>query len=127
MDQRQAILSAIAGYFDLMYNADDQHFPEVFHPSSFIHGMRNGSLVAWSAADFREVMRNRPSPAAMMSPRDQAILNIEHTEPDLAVAKVRVRIGQTGYIDTLVFHCISDEWLVTSKTFHIARTFPEGS
>jgi hypothetical protein len=39
----------------------------------------------------------------MKSPREQEILTIEHTVPDLATAKVRVRIGQTGFIDHLIF------------------------
>jgi hypothetical protein len=26
-----SVLSAIEAYFDLMYDSDDSHFPEVFH------------------------------------------------------------------------------------------------
>jgi Putative lumazine-binding len=99
VDQTQAVLSAINGYFDLMYDADDELFPTVFHPSSLIHGIRDGSLVVWSAAEFRELMRNRPSPAAMNSPRDQGILNIELPVSDLSAATVRVRIGQVCFVD----------------------------
>jgi hypothetical protein len=127
MDQIQAIASAIHGYFDLMYDADDNRFPEVFHDAALVHGLREGKLTAWSAADFREVMRGRPSPAATKSPRDQEILTIEHTAPDLATAKVRVRIGQTCFVDHLVFHRIDGKWRVTSKAFHVAQVFPPGS
>ena len=127
MDQIQSIASAIGGYFDLMYDADDNRFLEVFHGACLVHGMRDGKLTAWSASEFRDVMRGRPSPAAMKSPREQEILNIEHTAPDLAAAKVRVRIGQIGFVDTLVFHRIDGKWLVTSKAFHVARIFPPGS
>jgi Putative lumazine-binding len=97
MDQIESIASAINGYFDLMYDADDNRFPEVFHGACLVHGMRDGKLTAWSASEFRDVIRGRPSPAAMKSPREQEILTIEHTAPDLATAKVRVRIGQTGF------------------------------
>ena len=69
------------------------------------------------------MMRNRQSPAALRSPHDQEILSIERSAPQLAVAKVRVRIGQTCFID----HRIDGKWLVTSKAFHIARIFPPGS
>ena len=127
MDPTPAVLTAINRYFELMYHANDQLFEDVFHPASLIHGVRDGHLVAWSAADFRELMRNRPAPAAMQSPRDQAILSIEHTASDLAAAKVRVRIGQTCFVDHLILHRIGNEWLVTSKAFHVARTFPAGS
>ena len=36
MDQIQAIATAINGYFDLMYDADDSRFPEVFHDACLI-------------------------------------------------------------------------------------------
>ncbi len=127
MDQIQPIASAINGYFDLMYSADDDKFLDVFHDACLIHGLREGQLAAWSAAEFRNVMRNRPSPAAMNSPREQEIISIEQTVPDLAIAKVRVRIGQTEFVDHLIFHRIDGKWLVTSKAFHVARIFPAGS
>ena len=127
MDQNQAIASAIEGYFDLMYEAADGRFPEVFHDASLIHGLREGKLAAWSAAEFRALMRGRPSPASLKSPRDQEILGIDCTAPGLATAKVRVRIGQTGFVDHLVFHRIDGKWLVTSKAFHVAQVFPPGS
>ena len=127
MDQIHTIASAINGYFDLMYDADDNKFPEVFHDACLIHGLREGQLAAWSASEFRDVMRNRPSPAAMKSPREQEIISIEQTVPDLAIAKVRVRIGQTGFVDHLIFHRIDGKWLVTTKAFHVARIFPSGS
>ncbi len=127
MDQIQTIASAVNGYFDLMYDADDNRFLDVFHGSCVVHGMRDGRLTAWSASEFREVMRTRPSPAAMKSPRRQQILSVEHPAPELAVAKVRVRIGQTCFVDHLIFHRIDGKWLITSKTFHIAQVFPPGS
>jgi hypothetical protein len=127
MDQIQPIASAINGYFDLMYEADDDRFLEVFHIACLIHGIRDGKLTAWSASEFRDVMCSRPSPAAMKSPREQEILSIEHTARELAAAKVRVRIGQICFIDHLILHRIDEKWLVTSKAFHIARVFPPGS
>src|SRR6267154_367670 len=101
MDQIQAIASAIDAYFDLMYDADDSRFLEVFHGACLVHGMREGKLVAWSASEFRDMMRGRPSPASLKSPREQAILGIAHTAPDLATADLRVRIGQIGFRDHL--------------------------
>jgi Putative lumazine-binding len=127
MDEIQAVTLAINGYFDLMYDADDDRFHDVFHGAAVVHGMREGKLTAWTASEFRDVMRSRPSPAAMKSPRDQEILSIEQTAPDLAIAKVRVRIGQIGFLDHLTFHRIDGKWLVTSKAFHVARVFPPGS
>jgi Putative lumazine-binding len=127
MNQIQAIASMINGYFNLMYDADDGRFPKVFHSACLVHGMRDGKLMAWSASEFRDIMRSRPSPASMKSPREQEILSIEHTAPELAVAKVRVRIGQTCFIDHLTLHLLGENWLITSKAFHIAQVYPPGS
>jgi len=127
MDQTQAVVSAIDGYFDLMYEANDQHFSQVFHDACLVHGMRDGTLTAWTASEFRNVMRNRPSPASTRSPRDQHILSVGHIAPDLTAAKVRVRIGQACFIDHLIFHRIGEKWLITSKAFHVAHVFPPGS
>jgi len=127
MDQIPAIASAIGRYLDLMYDADDRHFSAVFHDACLIHGMQRGTFTVWSAAEFRDVIRGRPSPAAVNSPRDQAILTIEQSAPDLAVTKVRVRIGQTCFVDHLILHCIDGNWLVTTKAFHVARVFEPGS
>lgn len=40
MDQSQTIASAINGYFDLMYDADDNQFLEVLHGACLVHGLR---------------------------------------------------------------------------------------
>jgi hypothetical protein len=127
MDQIQSVASAVNGYFDLMYVADDNKFLDVFHDACLIHGFRDGQFTAWSAAQFRDVIRNRPSPAAMKSIREQEIISIEQTAPDLAAAKVRIRIGQTEFVDHLIFHRIDGRWLVTTKAYHIAHTYPPGS
>jgi hypothetical protein len=63
----------------------------------------------------------------MQSPRDEAIIRIDCTSQDLATAKVRVRIGQTSFIDELTFHRIDGRFKVTSKAYHIAQTFPPGT
>jgi len=120
-------LSAIEAYFDLMYDSDDSQFPEVFHELCQIHGMRDGKLMAWSASEFRKLVASRPSPASMGSPRQQEIVRVDEISPDMAAAKLRVRIGQTCFLDHLILHRIDGKWLVTSKGFHVEQVLPPGS
>jgi hypothetical protein len=122
-----AVQPAIEAYFDLMYDADDSRFPEVFHELCQIHGLREGKLAAWSAPEFRAIMASRPSPASMGSPRRQEIVRVDEISPDAAAAKVRVRIGQTCFLDHLLFHRIDGKWLVTSKGFHVEKVLPAGA
>jgi hypothetical protein len=120
-------LSAIEAYFDLMYDSDDSHFPEVFHELCQVHGMRDGKLMAWSASEFRKLVQSRSSPASMGSPRQQEIVRVDEISPEMAAAKVRVRIGQTCFLDHLILHRIDGKWLVTSKGFHVEQILPQGS
>ena len=122
-----AVQPAIEAYFDLMYDADDSRFPEVFHELCQIHGLREGKLAAWSAPEFRAIMASRPSPASMGSPRQQEIVRVDEISPDAAAARVRVRIGQTCYLDHLIFHRIDGTWRITSKGFHVEQVLPAGS
>jgi hypothetical protein len=119
--------SAVNAYLELMYTADDGEFPEVFHDVCVIHGMRDGKLVAWSADEFRDVMRGRPSPASTGAPRQQETIRLEQSAADMATARVRVRIGQIRFLDELVLHRVDERWLVTSKAFHIEEVIPPGS
>lgn len=120
-------LSTIAAYFDLMYDADDAQFPKVFHELCQIHGMRDGKLVAWSVSEFRRIVGSRRSPASTGSPRQQEIIRVDEISPDVAAAKVRVRIGQTCFLDHLMLHRIDGKWLITSKGFHVERVLPAGA
>lgn len=121
------VLRTIKAYFELMYDADDSHFSAVFHEICQIHGMRDGKLVAWSAAEFRHLMASRPSPASLGSPRQEQIVRVDEISPDMATADVRVRIAQTCFRDQLVLHRIDDKWRVTSKAFHVEQVLPAGS
>jgi Putative lumazine-binding len=121
------VLSTIEAYFDLMYDADDAHFPEVFHEACQVHGMRDGKLMTWSSSEFRKLMGSRPSPASLGSPRQQEIIRVDEISPDAAAAKLRVRIGQTCFLDHLMLHKIDGRWLVTSKAFHVELVLPAGS
>src|ERR1700740_119557 len=102
MSDIQAIASALDGYFNLMYDVGDNRFRDVFADACIVHGIRDGKHSVRSAAEFRDFIRGRPSPASMKSPRDEAIISIDQSASDLAIAKVRVRAGQTGFIDHLV-------------------------
>lgn len=82
--------------------------------------------MAWSASEFRQLIRERPSPAAMGSPRLQEVISVEEISPGMAVAKVRVRIGQVCFLDHLITHNVDGRWLVTAKSFHIERVLPPG-
>jgi len=54
-------------------------------------------------------------------------VSMEEISPDMAAAKVWIRIGQTSFLDYLNLRRIERRWLVTSKGLHIERVLPPGS
>lgn len=118
------LTDAVNRYLDLMYTADDAAYDRVFAASAQLHGLRDGKLVVMSNAEFRALLAGRPSPAALGAPREQAVLAIDFASSDQAVAKVRVRIGATLFLDQLSYHRVDGAWRVTAKSFHIERVYP---
>lgn len=121
------LTDALDRYLELMYTADTAAYDDVFAPTARLHGLRDGKLVMLSNEEFRALLAGRPSPQALGAPREQAILGIDVASPDQAVAKVRVRIGATQFVDQLSYHRIDGGWRITAKSFHIERTYPSAT
>jgi hypothetical protein len=117
----EALLVAVRRYLDLMYDSDLGQFDRVFAPTAQLHGFRDGRLTLWSAAQFKEVMASRLSPQALEAPREEAVLLLDFAAPDQAIAKVRVRIGATVFVDCLTYHRAEGEWLITHKAYNVER------
>jgi hypothetical protein len=118
------LTQAVQRYLDLMYDGDVSRFDQVFASTSQLHGLREGKIAMLTAAGFKDLIGNRKSPKALGAPREEAILMLDFASPTQALAKVRVRIAQTQYVDYLVYHLIDGAWLVTAKGFHIERVYP---
>ncbi|SEH77714.1 nuclear transport factor 2 family protein [Tardiphaga sp. OK245] len=117
----QSLLDAVECYFDLMFDNDVSHFDQVFAGSAQLHGLRDGSLRLLPAADYKAMLASTPSPKSKGAPREQAVLLVDFAAPTQALVKVLVRIDTLWYCDYLSYHRIGDAWLVTAKSFHIAR------
>lgn len=118
-----SVIAAVERYFDLMFDSNVEQFDRVFAPTARLHGLRESGLRVLTAAEYRELLATTPSPQSKAAPRHQEILLIDLASPSQALAKVRVRIDQTLYLDYLCFHLIDGEWLVTAKSFHIESRF----
>ena len=115
----QTLPQAVQRYFDLMYDADVSTFDRVFYPTAQLHGLGDGKMRLLTAQAYREVLASTPSPKSMRANREEAILLLDFTSPDQALAKVRVRINTIVYVDYLNYHRVDGEWLVSAKSFHV--------
>ena len=115
------LLSAVQRYFDLMYDCDVEHFDEVFHPTAQLHGLVDGRLTVWPAANYREVLLNRTAPRAAKAPRQEEVLHVDAASAAQALVKVRVRIHEKVFVDHLSLLLIDGGWRITAKTFHLEQ------
>ena len=113
--------AAVQRYFDLMYDCDVEHFEEVFHPTAQLHGLVDGCLTVWPAANYREVLANRTPPRAARAPRQEEILHVDSVGAAQALVKVRVRIHDKVFVDHLSLLHIDGAWRITAKTFHLEQ------
>ena len=119
-----ALMPAIQRYLDLMYDSDLTRFDQVFRPTAQLHGFQQGKMQMMTAATFRELIASRPSPKSVGAPREEEILLVDFASPTQALAKVRVRINRTVFVDYLTYHLIDGEWLITAKGFHVEHVHP---
>ena len=122
--RRERLTQAVQRYFDLMYDADTSRFGRVFHTTSQLHGLREGKISMWPAAQYKEVLQGRPSPKSLNAPREEEILLTDFASDTQALVKVRVRINKTVFVDYLTWHLIDGEWLITGKGYHVERSDP---
>jgi hypothetical protein len=120
---RDSLIAAVERYFDTMFDADLDRFDQVFAPTAQLHGLRDGSLRALPAAEYRKLLAASPSPKAKNAPRQQEILLIDFASPSQALVKVRVRVDAMLYADYLSFHLIGGAWRITAKSFHVEKRF----
>ena len=117
----EKLTAAVQRYFDLMYDGDTSRFDRVFRTSAQLHGFREGKMTMWSAPAYKEVLEGRPSPKSLRAPREEEILMLDFASPTQALAKVRVRINASVYVDYLTYHLVDGEWLITAKGYHLER------
>ena len=116
------LTEALRKYFDLMYDCNIANFAQVFSPTAQLHGDRDGKMVCWPAAEYKEILRARQSPLSLEAPRQDSILLIDIGSAGHAFAKVEVRIHAGIYHDYLTYHKIDGRWVITSKGYQLMRT-----
>jgi hypothetical protein len=114
---------AIQRYLDLMYDGDVSRYERVFRATAQLHGLRDGKMAILSSAAFKALIAGRPSPQSLGAPRFEEILLVDVASPTQALAKVRVRIGATVFVDYLTYHWEDGDWTITAKGFHVERSY----
>ena len=105
-------------YFDVLQNQDLELFDRVFHPQSVLYSAQNGEVVVRPFAAYREMVEGRASPQSQNSPRDDHVLMIDLLSPEMAMAKVQLRLFDNIMEDHLNVMKHEGRWMIYAKHFH---------
>ncbi len=111
------IEAVVQTYLDGLYEGDVEKLGAAFHPVSHLYCERDGEVVDVPRERWFEMVRNRPSPAASGSARDDRILLLDVSGPETALAKVACQIPPRFFTDYLVLNRTSAGWRIVSKVY----------
>ena len=117
-----AIRQALQIYFDVMYECDLEKFDRIFHPTCSLFTIKDGVFNVRPFAQYREEIAVRTPPRSLAQPRIDTVLLIDLLSPEIALARVRVRIFDKIYVDNLNLLNFDGQWMVVAKIFHHADT-----
>jgi Putative lumazine-binding len=112
-----AILDTLQLYFDVMHECDMEKFDRIFHPSSSLFTTNDGALFLRPFAQYRAEIAQRTPPKSLHQPRMDKVLAIDILSPEVALARVTVRIFEKIYIDNLNLLKIDGYWMIVAKVY----------
>lgn len=122
LKESAAIEEMLQDYFDVLYTQNMDLFDRVFHPSAVLYSAQDGVVVVRPREEYRELMRARRSPEQNRAPRNDAVLTIDTLSPEMAMAKVRLRLNDNIMVDYLNLLLVEGRWMIVAKLYHREET-----
>ncbi|MEU7137815.1 nuclear transport factor 2 family protein [Nocardia sp. NPDC046473] len=112
-------------YFDALYTQDMVLFDRVFHPAAVLYSAQDGVVAVRPREEYRGIMQARRSPQQDRAPRDDTVLWIDVLSPEMALAKVRLRLNDNIMVDFLNLLLVDGRWMIVAKLYHREGAAPE--
>ena len=108
---------AIQLYFDACYEGSEQKMAQVFHDLAHVYGHTpDGNLADTPKSDFVKRVGSRPADTPPF-PRENEILSIDFLGEKEAAVRVKVRVSNMRYTDSLSFIFADGKWVIIAKLF----------
>ena len=120
------IQSFLKEYFDVLQSQDIEQFDRVFHRSCVLYSAQDGVVVVRPFDEYRKMVQGRESPQSRGFARADKILMIDVLSPEMALAKVRLRLFDNIMEDYLNLLKVDGKWTIVAKLFHRAETLAGG-
>ena len=109
-------------YFDALYEGDVKKVRAVFHPAAHLYSGTGGNFVDTPLEEYVSLVSGRPSPKVQSAPRSGAVVLIDQSGPNSALAKVTLSIGNRNFTDYLTLLRIGSEWKIIAKAYHFIES-----
>ncbi len=111
------IAEVLQDYFDGFYASDVKKLKGVFHPNCHLMSATAGPLADDDMETVYARVTGRTPPAAENQKRLDAVLSIDKSGPEAALAKVQIAIGPKLFTDYLNILRIDGRWQIVSKIY----------
>ena len=112
-------VAAVELYFQAVHERDLDKFDQVFHPSASLFNATDETFTAMPVGTYREIFSRSQSPSSVGQPRDDEMISIDFLSPNSAVAKVRLRVHDTTFMDHLSLVNVDGAFRIVAKTWHV--------
>jgi hypothetical protein len=113
----QKIETAIAHYFDGLYDGDTEKLARVFNTKASLFIEDEGHLTTLPVPEWFERVASRPSPASRNAKRDDRILMIDRVGEMNAIVKISCMVDPTTYTDYLSLIKFEGRWQIVAKAY----------
>jgi len=111
------ISAALDDYFSGIFEGDTDRLERVFLPEASLFSSSDGPLQVIPIAEYLDLVRGRPSPAATGAKRTDRILSIDIAAPEMALAKVTLSVPPKSFTDFLTLLKVDGRWRIAAKAF----------
>jgi len=122
MPRETELLAAVDVYFRALYACDTALLDSVFHPSSSLFDVDEGTIVVDPYPAWRAVVEARQSPLSVGQDRNEEIVSVSWLSEKAASVHVRLQVLNSIFVDHLSFVDGPDGWQIVAKVWHLEST-----
>ena len=122
MPRETELLAAVDVYFRALYACDVSLLDTVFHPTSSLFDVDEGTVVVDPYPVWREVVAARKSPASINQVRKEEIVGVSWLSDTAASVHVRLQVLDSIFVDHLSFVDGPHGWQIVAKVWHLEST-----
>jgi hypothetical protein len=111
------IEAVIQTYFDGLYEGNVEKLTAAFHPVSHLYCEKDGGVLDVPREQWFDLVRQRESAASKGLPRDDRILMLDISGPEMALVKVACQLPPRYFTDYLVLNRTAEGWRIVSKVY----------